>query len=476
MAQDSVDRQFVSFDGGTRCSGGMLAADNATDLVAGQKSIQGRGIIPRGAGMSFAAASFGDDTVSIDTSRLDRILVLNQSELSVTIEAGTPVGGLLDFLIERGYYIPIVPGYPTITIGGCMASAVHGKNQLKDGIFSDQVLAFKLFHEEYGTLDVSPDREADIFDLTLGGFGLTGTILEATIKIYRLPSTYMDVVTEPVDNICDLPALLTDRARRSDFIISWHDFMQSGARFGSGFVQWGNFSSASHDTISGSASNDTANGATSHSRSIYPLRIEPGKLVSPLTLTAENRGNLSLPFYGHMTTGFMNALYNYSQMLTVGPPRQLPIELCFFPSKVLRDLYYHFFGKTGFFEHQAIIAPDRFADYVQKVHWWLTRNDIPVTIASSKMFDGDTRYLRFSGRGVCFALNFPRCARAHAFMQFLDELTLELEALPNIAKDSRLPLSVVRSTYREYDLFKSKLKSFDPRRRYRSELSIRLDL
>lgn len=545
MSNQVSDHKFVSFDGGVHCSGKLVKPESVTDLVATKTGLKGRPLIPRGAGMSFAAASFGDDVISVDSTQLNRIETLNETECTVTVQAGTSVGGLLNWLVLHGYYIPIVPGYPTITIGGCIASAVHGKNQLKDGTFDGQVLKLRLFHEDHGILEVSPEREAELFELTLGGFGLTGTILEATIKVIRLPSAYMDVVTEPLTDIMELPALLEDRAARSEFIISWHDFMQTGGKFGTGFVQWGNFASEG-SSLSGSGTTDqksdiasglsyalsavianslgfegmesdtasgeeegttsgesdgTASGEVGstafcegtgtkssrrmgtalddrrRNRSIYPIRTEPARFTSPLTLTSESRGNICQPFYGFMSTGLMNALYNYSQMLTTGPPRRLPIGLCFFPSKILRDLYYHFFGKSGFFEHQVIIPAQNFELYIEKVHWWLIRNNLAITIASSKMFDGSRRrLLRFSDKGVCFAINFPRCAQAIRFMRYLDELTVEAEGLPNIAKDSRLPLLIVQATYPEYELFKTMLKSFDPKRRYQSELSRRLKL
>ena len=101
---------------------------------------------------------------------------------------------------------------------------------------------------------------------------------------------------------------------------------------------------------------------------------------------------------------------------------------------------------------------------------------VAVTLASAKCFGGDRKLLRFSGEGLCFALNIPRDDRAPAFIAFLDSLLPKLGGIPNLIKDSRLPRAVMESCYGEADEFRSRLKDFDPRRRFRSELSERLCL
>jgi len=78
--------------------------------------------------------------------------------------------------------------------------------------------------------------------------------------------------------------------------------------------------------------------------------------------------------------------------------------------------------------------------------------------------------------GICFTLNFPRCAAGASFIQYLDRLTIELGLIPYIVKDSRLPLAVVKHAYKQYDQFKAQLRGYDRERLYRSELSNRLEL
>lgn len=510
------EHQFISFDGGIKIDGKLFVPGDKSVLTntggEGASSIElGTGVIPRGAGMSFVAASFGDGITSIDTRNLDRIAVLEHELKTVTVEAGVSVGVLLEYLVSHGYFLPILPGYPSITIGGCIAADVHGKNQARDGNFINQVEAFTLHHLDHGLIEVSRKDNQELFDLTIGGLGLTGTVVSVTLKVKEIVSPLIDMFVQPLDDIFALPKLLSEAAGLNDSVVTWHDFNQTGARFGEGFLSGG----VMRQTIEcGTACRETcdhrlpsgfeklpggrrsevlpaeltepqgrpANGIVKDDESVPTTKkttfpIKQSRSQSPIFLTSENRGKSFPPSYCRMTTGIMNAFYHHSQALKVGNSIPTLLSDCYFPNKTLRDLYFHSFGRNGFFEHQLIVPIDQFSNYIEKIRWWLQRNDLTVTMASAKLFNGSKRLLRFNGPGICFALDFPRCRTAWEFLTFLDELTIETRSIPNIHKDSRLPFAVVEQAYSgEYHDFKSRLSAFDPGRKYQSELSRRLAL
>ena len=86
--------------------------------------------IARGAGLSLCGASFGDNVSSVDMQKFNRILSFDDINGIITVEAGASLGKLYKFLAPRGWMVPVQPGYPDITIGGCIAANVHGKNPL----------------------------------------------------------------------------------------------------------------------------------------------------------------------------------------------------------------------------------------------------------------------------------------------------------------------------------------------------------
>ncbi|MBX9691436.1 MAG: FAD-binding oxidoreductase [Cyanobacteria bacterium] len=464
MFTEPSKQEFVSFDGAVREQGRLRFIDKLSSDSTGIGDDEL--FITRGAGLSMAAASFGRGITTIDAGRLNYIELLDPINREIRLGSGTPVGPLLDFLLKNQFYIPILPGYPTIEVGGCIAADVHGKNHFKDGTFIKQILSLEIFHPDYGVVKASREENEELFELSCGGFGLSGTILSVELKLWTLPSCTMDVVTEVVD-ILDLPQTLRERAGKSDFVFSWHDFVQTGAAFGKGLIKWGTFSSAP----------DTRDSVTTVGQeTAYPIHRLGNSLMSPLTLTSQTRGLLCPAGFGYATTGLMNSLYRNSELTSCGAGRVEPVSHCYFPNKFLRDLYFHFFGGTGFFESQTLIPAERFPEFVDRVKWWLGENELPITIATGKMFQGTQRLLRFDGEGICFALNFPRCQTGLRFLEYLDEITVQLGSLPNIIKDSRLPLRVVERAYPQYEEFRRRLREFDPKRRYQSELSRRLAL
>ncbi|MBK7593148.1 MAG: FAD-binding oxidoreductase [Betaproteobacteria bacterium] len=72
-------------------------------------------------------------------SSFNRVLAFDRDQRTVRVEARLTVGDLLVWAGRNGLSFPVLPGYPLITVGGCIAADVHGKNPLRDGTFSDWV-------------------------------------------------------------------------------------------------------------------------------------------------------------------------------------------------------------------------------------------------------------------------------------------------------------------------------------------------
>jgi hypothetical protein len=95
---------------------------------------------------------------------------------------------------------------------------------------------------------------------------------------------------------------------------------------------------------------------------------------------------------------------------------------------------------------------------------------------SIKLFRGESQLLRFEGNGVCVTIDFARSAATTRFLGAFDALCIAAGALPNLIKDSRLPLETVRRCYPGYEEFRDRVHAYDPERRFRSELSERLGI
>jgi decaprenylphospho-beta-D-ribofuranose 2-oxidase len=403
--------------------------------------------IVRGGGYAYAAASFGAGATVLEARAFDRILAFDATTGVLECEAGATLDKIHRLATPRGFTLPAQPGYPLITLGGCAAADVHGKNQSRDGAFHRRVRGLRLFHPRHGTLDLRPGDEA--FELTLGGLGLTGQIVSLTLELSPLRSRVVKVRRERLESVSDTLTALETAGSKAPFLYTWQDFTTGGDGFGRGFLYVGDFAEADGDKTGAEVD-----------------RYRP--------IDATTRGWPGPAFFNAFTTPLFNRAYSAAQ--SFGPAeRVLPLFDFLFP--VARKVaYFRLFGRRGFHEAQILLPRGAFGAFIDELRAHLRRHPAPITLASCKLFGGEGRWLRFEGAGVCLALDFPRGPAAERLLAFLDEAVPRHGGRPNVSKDSRLPAAVVRACYPEYETFRDQLRRFDPKRLYRSELSERLGL
>src|SRR5271165_456269 len=438
-------RRYRSFDGGTSIETSCFAPDRYRFFDPGVGGIG----ISRGAGLSYSPASFSKSTPSLEHRYFNRMLDFDSATNILEVEAGVTLGQIYRFAAPRGLFLPVQPGHTRITVGGCIGADVHGKNQFRDGTFLNVVEALRLFHPSHGILELSRTTNPGIFFLTCGGYGLTGNILTARLRLAPVPSSRIVLKTLWIRNIGEFTSELSQAAAQNDIVYSWHDFTVRGDAFGRGVIVAGRFD---------------GNGSPTG-----PV-LEKDRESS---LDSATRG-LRFPFFNRLTTRLVNRLYYASCRLQ---PRERPISLFEFLFPVRKkEMYFHLFGKRGFHECQIIVEANEFNSFVERIRERLERRPLAVALASGKLFQGQRELLRFTGNGICLALNFPRDQAGEEFAAFLDELMIEHGGWSNLIKDSRLSARVVDATYPECEQFRLRLRDFDPRRLYRSELSERLRL
>lgn len=405
--------------------------------------------ISRGAGLSYAAASFLDESISISHSNFNRLIEFDKKNNLIRVESGITLAELFSYLELNGLYLPIQPGYSQITIGGCIASNVHGKNHARDGSFINQIQAITLFHPTHGTLEISPDHEKSVFDLTCGGFGLTGHILFATLKVQPIPAKCVLIQKIPFESAEEGLSLLNKQALDCDFSYSWHDMCNGVSdHFGKGFICQGKFVSATN---------------TEEEIPEDSFLIKQYSLFNKIPISLLNRASSFI----------LNKLYYHQQISELS--ENIPLYNALYP--IQKNLiYFGLYGQQGFHEYQVVIPDESLSIFLEKLHQFLKRYPSCISLASGKSFGGKNSLLRFTGKGTCLALNFPRDNQSPNLLRFLDQLTIDTGSLPNIIKDSRISAGIIDQCYPEAELFRAQLRAYDPKRLFRSELSERLSL
>ena len=109
----------------------------------------------------------------------------------IEVESGLLVSDLLPLILKENFFLPVTAGTKFVTIGGMVANNIHGKN-IKNNYFSDYLVSFKLFNLKGHLVDCSKRKNKNIFNLTIGGIGLTGIIYSIKFKLKKINSLYLE--------------------------------------------------------------------------------------------------------------------------------------------------------------------------------------------------------------------------------------------------------------------------------------------
>jgi decaprenylphospho-beta-D-ribofuranose 2-oxidase len=436
---------FHSFDGGYTEKATFCRPDRyrMVEAAAGQ----GRAIA-RGGGYSYAAASFGRGSLVLDMTRFDRVLRFEPQDRLVEVEAGMRLEQLLSLTAPRGLILPVQPGYPAITVGGCIAGNVHGKNPHLEGTFRRSVVDVTLFHPRTGTLRLDRQNVPDLFEMTCGGYGLTGIILAATLRLEPMPGWTASVERVSIEGLAEGLAVVRERTPQSAFAYTWHDGTPATGAFGRGFVYVGRL----------------------------PEGPPPKGEVVPhyRRITSASRPRLRVPLWGRATTRLLGTAFRVFEAMR---PRSsvMPLFDALFPF-ARRGEYFLLYGRRGLAEVQSLVPHDAIAGFLGALERQILLLRPPAVMLSMKLFRGEGSLLRFEGDGVCVTIDLVRSPEGLAFLSVIDRLTLEFGGLPHIIKDSRLPSDVVARAYSGLEEFRERRRALDPGCAFGSELSARLGL
>jgi FAD/FMN-containing dehydrogenase len=193
--------------------------------------------IARGNGRAYGDSALNPDGV-ISSARLSHLLAFDDATGTLTCEAGVLLGDITDALLPRGWFAPVTPGTRFVTVGGMVASDVHGKNHHGAGSFGDHLDWVDLVLPDGRCVRASRDSEPELFAATCGGMGLTGVIVRAAFRLQRVETSR---IRQRTLRAPDLAAALDifEASAASTYSVAWIDGLARGARLGRSVVHLG---------------------------------------------------------------------------------------------------------------------------------------------------------------------------------------------------------------------------------------------
>jgi decaprenylphospho-beta-D-ribofuranose 2-oxidase len=402
------------------------------------------GAIARGMGRSYGDAAQLAGGAVFDITGL-KSLELDAADGVVTAQAGITIGELLAALAPQGWVVPVVPGTQHVTLGGAIASDIHGKNHGIAGTFGSHVQALGLLTAAGELQELVPGGSEGLFEATVGGMGLTGVIVWARVKLRPVQSELLSVDTDRVRQLDDAFAAL--RAPGGPHRVAWLDLLGSG-------LARGIVTRAEHLPSAGLTG---ARGSTTVASRLTVPASFPGGLVRAGTVRAYNE-------------------YRYRS----SPRRQLGHVENFgshmFPLDAL-DAWPRLYGRRGFLQYQFVVGPGGELT-LQRVIERLRRSAVPCYLAILKDFGpANGAPLSFPVEGWTLALDLPRSASGlAALLNEFDELVVQAGGRVYLTKDIRLAPQTLAAMYPRLGEWRACRDKADPQGLWRSDLAVRTGL
>ena len=207
------------------------------DRALTARAHSGAGVIARGAGRSYGDAAQNDGGEVLDMTGWNRILSIDAERRLITAQAGATIAQLMAALAgaSLGLTLPVVPGTRHVTLGGAIASDIHGKNHHRDGGLARHVVALSLCTPAGGCLEVSPETDPELFYATLGGMGLTGVVVQATLRSRAARSPWVAADVDRTDGLEQTLELMAGEESHR-YSVAWLDLLADGPKLGRAVV------------------------------------------------------------------------------------------------------------------------------------------------------------------------------------------------------------------------------------------------
>lgn len=370
--------------------------------------------IARGLGRSYGDSSIQPNGTII-TTKLNKIISFNQKSGILEAEAGISIEDILNLVVEKGWFLPVTPGSKQITLGGMVASNVHGKNHHKDGSFKNHIINFKIINNKKRLLTCSKRLNKKLFDYTIGGMGLSGIIYSCKFKLKKIRSNI--IIQEKIRNI-NLKKTITSikKSQSWDYNVAWIDTSADINQLGRSILTRGKFSNKD-------------NFEQRSNKKIFVPKIFPSWFMSSLFIKILN----NIYFY-----------FSNSKKTKIG------IDNFFYPLDKISN-WNTAYGRKGFISYQCLIPHKNSYRIINKILTEIKVNKIYSFVSVLKSMGKKDGYLSFGAPGYTMVFDFPLYKNINDILNKIDKIVLSCGGRVYLTKDSRIDKNNFKKINKEFN-------------------------
>ncbi|MDA9634165.1 FAD-binding oxidoreductase [Pseudomonadota bacterium] len=401
---------------------------------------QEKSLIARGMGRSYGDSANADKV--LQTSYCNHFIEFDDKTGRLIAEAGITLREILKVTVPKGWFLPVTPGTSYVTLGGAIASDVHGKNHHIDGTFGQHVESINLVLGTGEVIVASQAENIELFHATCGGMGLTGVIISVTMQLTPIRSSSINQKTIKAECIEAACEAFEDNSSAT-YSVAWIDCLAKGKRLGRSALILGEHAE------SGGLELDTKD----------PISVPfntPSALLNSLTMKTFNSA------YWH------KAKHNHRQIV--------PLTPYFYPLDAIGN-WNKLYGKSGFLQYQCVIPK---CDGIANMRKLLTKivesGEVPFLAVLKQFGKANDNLLSFPAEGYTLALDFKLTASTITTLHGLDELVLGMGGRVYLSKDAVMQEATFKLTYPKWEVFESVREKYGAIGKFSSAQSKRLGL
>ena len=409
-------------------------------------------LITRGLGRCYGDSALNEFCI-FSTQRFDHMIAFDNTTGELVCEAGVSLEEILKVFVPRGWFLPVTPGTKFVTVGGGIASDVHGKNHHAAGSFSRYVNWIDLLTADGKILRCSREQNADLFHGVCGGQGLLGIVLYASFNLVRLSSVFIRQEMVKAANLHEIMDLF-DSSANWTFSVAWTDCLKSGSCLGRSLLMRGEFEPVD---------------ALDVKRRHMALRIpNKRKLDVPMNFPSLALNSLSVRLF--------NEIY-YHKAPSGTTERVVDYDTFFYPLDGIHR-WNRIYGKRGFTQYQFVLPKAASYEGLAKILDRISDSGQGSFLAVLKRFGkGNSGVLSFPMEGYSLALDFPITRRLFPLLDELDAMVLDYGGRHYLTKDVRMSRDVFDRGYGvSAERFRELKRNWDPQNKFVSLQSQRLGI